>query len=84
MSRKGTQRWSPDRRARVKRRLLHDYGSICQWCLTLIDPEITSQTDPMRYSVDHIVPWCDGGSNWIENLQPMHKYCNEMKGRKRS
>lgn len=34
----------------------------------------------MRMEVDHIVPWSLGGADTLDNLQPMCKPCNRMKG----
>lgn len=34
----------------------------------------------MRMEVDHILPWSRGGTDALENLQPMCKACNRNKG----
>lgn len=74
--RRGTTRFSPERRARVWRAVLKKYGPYCQWCRELIDMSITDGTNPMIRSLDHIKPWSEGGTNAIDNLQPMHRKCN--------
>lgn len=45
----------------------------CPWCKR----PITGQQD---LTIDHIVPKAMGGTDNIENLQPMHKECNSLKG----
>lgn len=42
---------------------------VCPWC----KEHIYNIND---FTWDHIVPKCNGGTNDIENLQPMHKHCN--------
>ena len=42
---------------------------ICPWC----EKPITNIDD---FSWDHIVPKSAGGGDSINNLQPMHKHCN--------
>lgn len=39
-------------------------------------------TNIMDFSIDHIFPRARGGGNSVENLQPMHKSCNVIKGAK--
>ena len=45
----------------------------CPWCKR----PITGQQD---LTIDHIIPKAFGGTDNIENLQPMHKECNSLKG----
>lgn len=36
--------------------------------------------DYMKMEVDHILPWSHGGTDTLDNLQPMCKPCNRAKG----
>ena len=45
----------------------------CPWCKR----PITGQQD---LTIDHIIPKAFGGTDNIDNLQPMHKECNSLKG----
>ena len=48
----------------------HDY--ICCWC---------GKKEPaIKLTVDHIIALKNGGSNWIENIQPLCGPCNSRKG----
>lgn len=49
------------------------WGSPCVICGTTGDTEI-----------DHVIPRSRGGSNRIENLQPLCRVCNAIKGHSRS
>lgn len=51
--------------------LLFSYGSCCAACGS--DKELTK---------DHIIPLSKGGSDYIENIQPLCKSCNSRKGNK--
>jgi 5-methylcytosine-specific restriction endonuclease McrA len=59
---------SHDRRRRRRVVLLRD-GEFCVWCGARED-----------LTLDHIVPWARGGTNRIENLQPLCAGCNQLKG----
>ena len=76
MSRKGTQRFSPERRRRVKRALLREYGPICQICKQAIDLTLPAGNE-LAFSIGHKKAWATGGSNKIDNLQPEHVSCNQ-------
>lgn len=60
-----------DARAYLKK--LKELGYRCQICGLLFDF--------FSLEVDHIIPFCKGGKNNIENLQPLCKPCNMRKGR---
>lgn len=82
-ARKGLQRLSPERRARIRRALLRQYGPLCQICrilgLSTAEQRIDMDAPPgatRGWSVDHIVKWAQGGTNQISNLWPAHLACN--------
>lgn len=35
---------------------------------------------PYSFEADHIVPLAEGGLDEFENLQPVHRHCNQIKG----
>lgn len=53
-------------------------GPYCQLCGCDVDLEAV-HPDPMRPSVDHIVPRALGGSDSAENNQLTHLWCNQVK-----
>jgi len=61
-------------------RLLADYGiyPICPLCGEPI--KMRSAKHNVKFSWDHIVPKSLGGPDSLDNLQPTHKICNNLKG----
>lgn len=57
-----------------------DWQAMCDWfgnvCLCC------GCNDPL--TVDHVIPLIKGGSNFIENLQPLCRFCNQSKNGRRS
>jgi 5-methylcytosine-specific restriction endonuclease McrA len=72
--------------------LLEKYGPYCQLCLQKglskaeaeidLDTYTGSGRGPLKWSVDHIIPFSKGGLNVKENMQPAHQSCNRDKGAK--
>ncbi len=52
--------------------LKKQYGNKCPRCNKL-EPDI-------KLTIDHIIPLSKGGSNYIENIQPLCYSCNSSKG----
>ncbi len=52
---------------------------VCVECGQPIDTSITDQYDPGYGTADHKVPYSQGGTDALENLQPMHRGCNLAK-----
>lgn len=65
--------WGGRKVAKARAQLLARYGHApyCAWCGLPIVGTV---------SVDHIVPRSRGGTDDIDNLQPMHPACNSAKG----
>ena len=61
--------------------LIADSGPVptCALCGFAIPLDAPPDSDA-EFSVDHIVPRCDGGGNLgYDNLQPAHRICNSMR-----
>lgn len=50
----------------------------CAYCGLPIDFNAPS-TDPLSFSVDHVIPFAAGGSDQMENLVGAHRACNRAK-----
>ncbi|GAB2767869.1 hypothetical protein GCM10027090_41530 [Sinomonas soli] len=56
-------------------------GWICGICGGAVDSALV-YPDPLCASLDHRIPWTDGGSHLMENVQCSHLVCNLRKGSK--
>jgi len=57
------------------------YGNRCLWC-GAAEGDIQANGKPVVLTPDHVVPIVRGGSNTIENIQPLCKRCNSVKSRR--
>lgn len=57
----------------LKKLILHGHTVKCALC----GKDITCERD---LTLDHIVPRSRGGSDYLHNMQPAHRKCNELKG----
>ena len=64
---------------RRNRALILSGSPVCAECGRPIDTSITDQYDPMFGVADHKTPVALGGTDDIDNLQPMHRRCNGAK-----
>ncbi|QJD50503.1 HNH endonuclease [Mycobacterium phage Chris] len=56
-------------------------GDPCAGCGLEIDYE-AHHLDPLSFQLDHITPLDRGGSDTLDNTQPMHRMCNRDKSNK--
>lgn len=61
------------------------YGTRCIHCgepidMAYCDEFIYGHNNPLRPSVDHVIPRAMGGSDRLENLRPAHLGCNAARG----
>lgn len=67
-------------RRRKLRAHIKSLGLPCALCGKPIDYDLPA-THPWSYELDEIVPVSLGGSPFdINNVQPAHRYCNQLKG----
>jgi hypothetical protein len=59
--------------------LAAEHGPICRICGCFVDLTLASP-DPLRASIDHIIPRARGGTDERSNLQLCHLHCNVIKG----
>lgn len=85
----GTKKFSSRRTRSIKKKLIEQYGAVCQLCLMAKRPVEFAQirfdvdgNNNYAWSIDHIVAIGDGGPNTIDNMWPAHRICNERKGSK--
>ena len=63
----------------MRRKLLERDGRVCGICRGHIS--LTAKPpDERSLSIDHKIPFHQGGTNALSNLQLAHRGCNERKG----
>lgn len=72
-----------DRLPALRRALLARDGIACQICRQagrrIPMRQVVDDGDPFAWTIDHIVPRNEGGLHFRENLQLVHRICNERK-----
>ena len=66
------------RRAAALKRRVAVLDLPCHWCGGSIDTDL-HHNDPMSFTADHPMPLAGGGA-LIQDLVPMHRRCNALKG----
>lgn len=56
-------------------------GWVCGICKKPVDRAL-KYPDPQCASIDHVIPWAEGGSHLKSNVQCTHLVCNLIKGKK--
>jgi len=69
--------------------ILEKYKNICQWCKKEIDLTAPRTAGGGKnwengLQIDHIIPVSKGGPDKLDNVQPLHVYCNLKKGNRPS
>lgn len=83
---KGMRCFTSHQRRQMRQFLINKYGPYCQICkekglnrkIQRIHLEV--ERTKFSFSFDHIIALADGGENHIDNMQPTHIRCNELKG----
>lgn len=58
--------------------VVETYGTDCHLCGQPIDMDLV-WPDPDSFTIDHVVPMSQDGSNDLENVRPSHGHCNFAK-----
>lgn len=58
--------------------LLSRSGSLCEICDGPIDPNLKFP-EPLSLSIDHVIPWSQGGTDDLDNLRATHLICNSLR-----
>lgn len=81
MGRSAVNRYANGNQRRKDRAWLKSLGLPCAICGRDIDYDLPPGS-PLSFEVDEILPVSCGGSLSRDNLQPVHRCCNEAKGNK--
>jgi len=55
-------------------------GDLCWLCKLPVNLALTSQSHPLRPTLDHKIPKSHGGDNSVRNLKLAHSRCNYRRG----
>ena len=67
------------RQRSLRQRAWEKSQGVCCLCGLPMIPDVLPP-DPLAFTLEHIIPKCQGGTNDMENLDGSHQWCNNWKG----
>lgn len=63
----------------LRSRVWEKSGGICFLCGLWMPPPNVDMGEPLRYTIEHVIPKSLGGTNELDNLEGTHQWCNNWK-----